>query len=91
MACGLTPTELQQKLADAGYYQGPIDGEPNPAYLEAIGKFMQDKGLTLESSEEDFCKALDDSAQSKWVAPVVIGGLVLVAIGAVWLSSRKKS
>ena len=62
--CGDSPEEIQQKLADLGYYKGPIDGQASPAYLAAVAQFMSDKGLTFESSEEDFCAALDKATSS---------------------------
>jgi LPXTG-motif cell wall-anchored protein len=90
VACGkYTRKDLQRKLADLGYYHGPIDGEPSPAFLAAIAQFMADKGLPLDASEEQICAALDE-AGSSWKTALVIGGISVVAIGAAWLLLRKK-
>jgi hypothetical protein len=37
--------ELQSRLADRGFYDGPIDGEIGPATLEAISHFQWSQGL----------------------------------------------
>jgi hypothetical protein len=37
--------ELQSRLADRGFYDGPIDGEIGPATLEAMAHFQWSQGL----------------------------------------------
>jgi peptidoglycan hydrolase-like protein with peptidoglycan-binding domain len=91
VACGkYTGRDLQQKLTDLGYYKGPIDGRPNPAYMSAVGRFLADHGLTLGSSEEDFCSALDKALGARWNTPVVLVVLGVAAAGGIWWLSRKK-
>jgi len=37
--------EIQQALADKGYFQGPVDGAWNPGSVEALKRFQKDQNL----------------------------------------------
>jgi murein L,D-transpeptidase YcbB/YkuD len=37
--------EIQQALADKGYFKGPIDGAWNPGSIEALKRFQKDQNL----------------------------------------------
>ena len=39
--------ELQSRLRDLGYYDGPPEAEPWPETLEALKKFQSDNGLPV--------------------------------------------
>lgn len=38
--------EVQQALADKGYYDGEIDGKWGPACVEALKRFQEDQNLS---------------------------------------------
>ncbi|WP_165690766.1 peptidoglycan-binding domain-containing protein [Consotaella salsifontis] len=40
--------ELQEALAEAGYYASPVDGRPGPATEAAIKSFQSDNGLRVD-------------------------------------------
>jgi len=54
---GLTPdqvtVDVQQQLASAGYYDGPIDGILGPMTREAIAAFQADNGLAVTSAIDE--------------------------------------
>lgn len=54
---GLTPADVtvdvQQQLAAAGYYDGPIDGVLGPMTREAIADFQADNGLVITSAIDE--------------------------------------
>jgi len=54
---GLTPDQVtvnvQQQLAAAGYYTGPIDGELGPMTREAIANYQADNGLAVTSAIDE--------------------------------------
>jgi Putative peptidoglycan binding domain len=54
---GLTPDQVtvnvQQQLASAGYYDGPIDGVLGPMTREAIAAFQADNGLAVTSAIDE--------------------------------------
>jgi hypothetical protein len=54
---GLTPADVtvdvQQQLADAGYYDGPIDGVLGPMTREAIANFQANNGLAITSAIDE--------------------------------------
>lgn len=37
--------EIQQALADKGYFQGPVDGAWNPGSVDALKRFQMDQNL----------------------------------------------
>jgi murein L,D-transpeptidase YcbB/YkuD len=37
--------EIQQALADKGYFQGPVDGAWNPGSVDALKRFQKDQNL----------------------------------------------
>jgi len=41
----VTAHELQSRLRDLGYYDGPPEPEPWPRTLEALRRFQHDNGL----------------------------------------------
>jgi hypothetical protein len=54
---GLSPDQVtinvQQQLAAAGYYEGPIDGELGPMTREAIANYQADNGLAVTSAIDE--------------------------------------
>jgi hypothetical protein len=54
---GLTPDQVtvnvQEALAAAGYYDGPIDGELGPLTREAIANYQADNGLAVTSAIDE--------------------------------------
>jgi Putative peptidoglycan binding domain len=54
---GLTPDQVtvnvQQQLAAAGYYDGPIDGALGPMTREAIANYQADNGLAVTSAIDE--------------------------------------
>jgi uncharacterized membrane protein len=42
---------LQQALFWLGRYQGPVDGQASPAYIEALQAYAADRGLELRTLE----------------------------------------
>jgi hypothetical protein len=54
---GLSPDQVtvnvQQQLAAAGYYDGPIDGELGPMTREAIAAYQADNGLAVTSAIDE--------------------------------------
>ena len=54
---GLSPDQVtvnvQQQLASAGYYDGPIDGLLGPMTREAIAAFQADNGLAVTSAVDE--------------------------------------
>jgi len=54
---GLSPDQVtvnvQQQLASAGYYDGPIDGILGPMTREAIAAFQADNGLAVTSAIDE--------------------------------------
>ena len=54
---GLSPDQVtvnvQQQLAAAGYYNGPIDGELGPMTREAIAAYQADNGLAVTSAIDE--------------------------------------
>jgi murein L,D-transpeptidase YcbB/YkuD len=40
--------EIQQALADKGYFQGPVDGAWNPGSVEALKRFQKDQNLDAD-------------------------------------------
>jgi len=54
---GLSPDQVtvnvQQQLASAGYYDGPIDGELGPMTREAIAAYQADNGLAVTSAIDE--------------------------------------
>ena len=54
---GLSPDQVtvnvQQTLAAAGYYDGPIDGELGPMTREAIANYQADNGLAVTSAIDE--------------------------------------
>jgi peptidoglycan hydrolase-like protein with peptidoglycan-binding domain len=54
---GLSPDQVtvnvQQQLAAAGYYDGPIDGVLGPATREAIANYQADNGLAVTSAIDE--------------------------------------
>jgi hypothetical protein len=54
---GLPPdqvtVDVQQQLAAAGYYDGPIDGVLGPMTREAIANFQADNGLAVTSAIDE--------------------------------------
>jgi peptidoglycan hydrolase-like protein with peptidoglycan-binding domain len=40
-------TQVQQDLAEAGYYRGPIDGVIGPMSRAAISSYQHDNGLAV--------------------------------------------
>jgi hypothetical protein len=54
---GWTPdrvtVDVQEQLARAGYYDGPIDGVLGPMTLEAIAAFQADNGLAVTSAIDE--------------------------------------
>ena len=54
---GLSPDQVtvnvQQQLASAGYYDGPIDGMLGPMTREAIAAFQADNGLAITSAIDE--------------------------------------
>jgi hypothetical protein len=54
---GLSPDQVtvnvQQQLAAAGYYNGPIDGVLGPMTREAIANFQADNGLAVTSAIDE--------------------------------------
>ena len=51
---------IQQRLANLGYYNGPLDGNANERTLAALGTFLTDQGVTPSGD-------LDDDAVAKLV------------------------
>jgi len=56
--------ELQSRLTDLGYYDGPVDGQPWPETAAALARFQGDHGLaatgrpdarTLRTMYETYC------------------------------------
>ncbi len=45
-----TEASVQQALAQAGYYQGSIDGQIGPQSRRAISRYQQDRGLPVSGS-----------------------------------------
>jgi hypothetical protein len=45
-----TEAAVQQALAQAGYYQGSIDGQIGPQSRRAISRYQQDRGLPVSGS-----------------------------------------
>jgi hypothetical protein len=54
---GLTPDQVtvnvQEQLASAGYYNGPIDGQLGPMTREAIAAYQADNGLAVTSAIDE--------------------------------------
>jgi len=54
---GLSPDQVtvnvQEQLAAAGYYDGPIDGELGPMTREAIANYQADNGLAVTSAIDE--------------------------------------
>jgi hypothetical protein len=54
---GLAPDQVtvnvQQQLAAAGYYDGPIDGQLGPMTREAIAAYQADNGLAVTSAIDE--------------------------------------
>jgi Putative peptidoglycan binding domain len=54
---GLTPDQVianvQQQLAAAGYYDGPVDGNLGPMTREAIAAYQADNGLAVTSAIDE--------------------------------------
>ena len=44
---------VQQQLADEGYYSGPIDGELGPMTRQALADFQADHGLAVTSAVDE--------------------------------------
>ena len=44
---------VQEALARAGYYDGPIDGELGPMTREAIAAYQADNGLAVTSAIDE--------------------------------------
>lgn len=42
----VSAAELQSRLFDLGYYDGPVDGLPRQLTITALAKFQHDHGLT---------------------------------------------
>jgi peptidoglycan hydrolase-like protein with peptidoglycan-binding domain len=40
--------QIQQALADKGYYTGPVNGAWGPDSVEALKKFQQDQNLAVD-------------------------------------------
>ena len=40
--------EIQQALAEKGFYDGPVDGNWNAACVEALKRFQSDQNLTSD-------------------------------------------
>ena len=40
--------EIQQALADKGYFQGPVDGAWNTGSVEALKRFQKDQNLDAD-------------------------------------------
>jgi peptidoglycan hydrolase-like protein with peptidoglycan-binding domain len=56
--------ELQSRLFDLGYYDGPVDGQASELTVAAFAKFQHDHGLpvtglsdptTLQTMRESYC------------------------------------
>lgn len=45
MAKSLSARQVQQALAKAGFYQGPVDGKTGPKTQEAVKAFQKSQGL----------------------------------------------
>lgn len=53
---------LQSRLANLGYYVGPVDGEERPALREAIESFQRDQGIEVTGEVTDeFRRLLADA------------------------------
>jgi hypothetical protein len=54
---GLSPDQVtvnvQEQLARAGYYNGPIDGDLGPMTREAIANYQADNGLAVTSAIDE--------------------------------------
>jgi hypothetical protein len=54
---GLTPDQVtvnvQEALAAAGYYNGPVDGVLGPMTREAIANYQADNGLVVTSAIDE--------------------------------------
>jgi len=48
-----TGVSVQQALADAGYYNGPIDGVVGPGTGAAIAAYQEDNGLPISGRIDD--------------------------------------
>jgi len=56
--------ELQSRLFDLGYYDGPVDGKPSALATAALARFQHDRGLpatgvpdpvTMQTMHESYC------------------------------------
>jgi N-acetylmuramoyl-L-alanine amidase len=45
--------DVQEQLARAGYYDGPIDGVLGPMTREAIATYQADNGLAVTSAIDE--------------------------------------
>lgn len=60
----VSAAELQSRLFDLGYYDGPVDGLPRQITITALIKFQHDHGLpttgrpdpvTMQTMRETYC------------------------------------
>ncbi len=65
---GLSTRQLQHKLADLGYYPGPIDGQFGTDTLEAVWAFQEVQGLP----GEDYVSSAMEQALNDPRAPKVL-------------------
>ena len=42
---GLSPGDVKRRLADAGYFKGPLDDEYTPEFFGAVSRFQSEHGL----------------------------------------------
>jgi len=56
--------ELQSRLFELGYYDGPVDGRPSELVVTALARFQHDHGLsatgvadatTMQTMRESYC------------------------------------
>jgi peptidoglycan hydrolase-like protein with peptidoglycan-binding domain len=43
----MTFAELQSRLRDLGYYDGPFEEQPSPKTIAALERFQRDRGLPV--------------------------------------------
>jgi peptidoglycan hydrolase-like protein with peptidoglycan-binding domain len=60
----VSPSELQSRLRDLGYYDGPVEEQPWPETRSALRRFQHDHGLrvtgypdseTMTTLRETYC------------------------------------
>jgi peptidoglycan hydrolase-like protein with peptidoglycan-binding domain len=63
-AAWASATEVQSRLIDLGYYDGPVNGKPCRQTILALTKFQRDQGLpatgqpdpvTMQTLRESYC------------------------------------